>query len=1075
VREHVLSKISEGTEGPAGERPAPIAQDLNALRPDAAPLEGVGARMATPSQREQQIRFSLSELGAHNGHHTFETVCRHFAQQRIASNILPATGPVSAGGDQGRDVETFHSVLREELGPHGQFLALVSDGLYVFTCTIQQEDVDKKILADVKTILGDGRRPAAIYAFCTGNLPVAKRHKLEKYIAKQFEGRFEIVDREALAAQIAQPDLYWIGEQYLELPAGLAPPPADPDQPLPEWYVADRDRWRLRGDPQGTLADILDLKDGLRHATRWADARPDLPFWLALARRLAADDVALEVRQRARYEIAYAAAQALADLRPVDDLIRGFYTDLLAAEAIDTSRVDDASTMLLFVTTSLYGRQTEITPEELRQWNDELRRRLRDALEAEDRPTRRALLLELLGHLALQRDPLKLPVSSEPLPHVDVLEILEPDGTMPKVVVDPRAWPAMVDIDETMQAWGELAVALESTPLFPVERFATRVSVTTSLLIDQPGYRDFIDAVDRAVGRSSGAAAVAAAARDRGLALRKAGRVRDALHELHTAKVEWWKGDTLRGSLLSMLLIAACYRELLLPQAAQHHALAVAYAALGSRDDSVLDLVPAGYLMASEYDYLAGAWCSAMELVDLGLVSQRMLVDLDVDEAAAHQESRAIATIGFTLRLARQLAPKFVPFVEQIAKKHGVYDGIDQIDKSIPYGDREVLLARIDEQLLGRPLNDAGPTRVIRFSALGTEWTITSSNRLVEARAAERLAAAVQVALVELAEEDLCIVPTAIRVRVEVRERDDDPNDVLRWKPSNDGRDWLVRLTPYEEGEALDPDAISLELLTVFSQILMDASFLPTDAYMEGVENAFRRGLGYKLGAVRPHDELGVPRETYGRTPRALLFPPADPVDFTPRPHQELHWRQDDGPTYDRAAALERITERYNRIPNMIPKALERLRRDRTFLGIVKELRSRGWQDWHILQALVNDALNHRLHAEGLGTAGTHDATHERMNELMDSGDIDESAGDLLEPTLKDLEFQGDIQLAVILKGWDLELNQPTPDIPGLERFLARRYHYWDDDVAHEDFFPIDELPAPEETLDDNRTAGTNA
>jgi hypothetical protein len=490
-----------------------------------------------------------------------------------------------------------------------------------------------------------------------------------------------------------------------------------------------------------------------------------------------------------------------------------------------------------------------------------------------------------------------------------------------------------------------------------------------------------------------------------------------------------------------MLLIASCYRELLLPQAAKHHALAVAYAALGSGDDSVLDLVPAGYLMASEYDYLAGAWCSSMELVDLGLRSQRMLVDLDVDETAVHHESRALATIGFTLRLGRQLAPKFMPFVEQIAKRHGVYDELDRIDRSIPSEGRAVLLDQIDEQLLGRPLNDAGLTRVIRFSALGTEWTITSSNRVVEARAAERLAAAVQVGLVELAEEDLCIVPTAIRVRVEVRGQDDDANDVLRWKPSNDGRDWLVRLTPYKEGEVLDLDAISLELLTVFSQILMDASCLPTDAYMKGVENAFRRGLGHKLNAVRPHDELGVSRETYNLTPRALVFPPADPVDFTPRGHQELDWRQDDGPTYDPSLAIERITERYNRIPKMIPRALERLRRDPVFLGIVKELRFRGWRDWHILQALVNVALNRRLHAEGLGTAETGDATHRRTQELMKSGDLDESADGLLEPTLTDLEFQGHIQLAVILDGWDLELHQPTPDVSALERFIAQRYH----------------------------------
>jgi hypothetical protein len=204
------------------------------------------------TEREQYIRFALANLGARNAHHDFEELCRQFAQARIASNILPATGPVAAGGDEGRDAETFHTVLKDELGPHGGFLGRVSDGLYVFTCTIQQDDVDKKILADVKKILENGRKPAAIYAFCTGNLPVGKRKKFEKYLAKQFDGIFQIIDREALAVQLAQRDIYWIAERYLDLPAALAPAPVQEDvAQLPEWYLEDRERWRERSTPQG--------------------------------------------------------------------------------------------------------------------------------------------------------------------------------------------------------------------------------------------------------------------------------------------------------------------------------------------------------------------------------------------------------------------------------------------------------------------------------------------------------------------------------------------------------------------------------------------------------------------------------------------------------------------------------------------------------------------------------------------------------------------------------------------------------------------------------------------------------
>ena len=83
--------------------------------------------MANPSEVEAQVRFALSQLPAQNAHHVFEHICRQLTQQFICSNVLPATGPVSAGGDQGRDIETFRTYLREELGPHGAFLGLVSE------------------------------------------------------------------------------------------------------------------------------------------------------------------------------------------------------------------------------------------------------------------------------------------------------------------------------------------------------------------------------------------------------------------------------------------------------------------------------------------------------------------------------------------------------------------------------------------------------------------------------------------------------------------------------------------------------------------------------------------------------------------------------------------------------------------------------------------------------------------------------------------------------------------------------------------------------------------------------------
>src|SRR5216684_4511108 len=73
--------------------------------PDPTPQRSSGS---TPVQVAQYIRFALEQLPGENGHHKFEQLCFHLARRRIYPNLVPATGPVSAGGDQGADFETYN-------------------------------------------------------------------------------------------------------------------------------------------------------------------------------------------------------------------------------------------------------------------------------------------------------------------------------------------------------------------------------------------------------------------------------------------------------------------------------------------------------------------------------------------------------------------------------------------------------------------------------------------------------------------------------------------------------------------------------------------------------------------------------------------------------------------------------------------------------------------------------------------------------------------------------------------------------------------------------------------------------
>ena len=132
--------------------------------------------MTAPSQLGRAIRFALSDLSSQNAHHEFERLCRHIAKRRIACNVIPATGPVAAGGDQGRDFETFHTYLREQLPFAMGFLALVAEDVVVFACTLQGDDLPSKIRADIQAICSQGSPVDRIVVFTAQNVPVARRH-----------------------------------------------------------------------------------------------------------------------------------------------------------------------------------------------------------------------------------------------------------------------------------------------------------------------------------------------------------------------------------------------------------------------------------------------------------------------------------------------------------------------------------------------------------------------------------------------------------------------------------------------------------------------------------------------------------------------------------------------------------------------------------------------------------------------------------------------------------------------------------------------------------------------------------
>ncbi|TCO55760.1 tetratricopeptide repeat protein [Actinocrispum wychmicini] len=158
-----------------------------------------------PAEAKLLIRYALSRMSPDNGHHEFETLCRHFVRETgICTNLLPATGPVAGGGDQGRDFESFRGER------DGRKL--------VFACTLTAEDrLPGKIRSDIRGIMAGGSVDM-VYALCGSDLRVDKRTALVEWAWNEHSLALEVIDGNALAEELAKPGLRWICQRYLSVP-----------------------------------------------------------------------------------------------------------------------------------------------------------------------------------------------------------------------------------------------------------------------------------------------------------------------------------------------------------------------------------------------------------------------------------------------------------------------------------------------------------------------------------------------------------------------------------------------------------------------------------------------------------------------------------------------------------------------------------------------------------------------------------------------------------------------------------------------------------------------------------------
>ncbi|WP_157571014.1 hypothetical protein [Nocardioides insulae] len=319
------------------------------------------------------------------------------ARATVSRNILPATGPVSSGGDQGRDFESYPTEMPGQVQPLGQELGLPDKALVGFSCTLQKDGLRGKIRGDVDKIMADGEPVEFVVAYCEADIPVSRRHAIERDVRTKHGIRVVIFDGNAIAEHLADHATFWIAETYLHVPSRVLPPPPD----RPEWYEQDLVRWRADHEGVNTMGRLVDLAGCLHYACGTHDGRPDIPFWLEKLQYALAAGRPAALRRRALYEYIVANVRGLGDLRPAEEHVADFLSSSLEAE--NPSDLADAAVVLMYAFGAFARGRTRLTAGTLQGYNTGLQQRIRVLLDEEPTPGYRCQLLETLDPAAPAR------------------------------------------------------------------------------------------------------------------------------------------------------------------------------------------------------------------------------------------------------------------------------------------------------------------------------------------------------------------------------------------------------------------------------------------------------------------------------------------------------------------------------------------------------------------------------------------------------------------------------------------------------------------------------------------------
>ena len=967
----------------------------------------------------QQIRFNLEQLSVKNEHHKFENICRDFSKIRICRNILPATGPVSGGGDNGRDFETYKSpnvikgfpvAISENSGSTREF------DLY-FSCSLNK-NIFKKIKDDIKNIFLQKDITVSkrdIIYFCTANLQVSKRIKLQNWCKNEFEVELQVFDGESLSELLTDQDLFWIAIEYLHIPAEWSPLPDNKDK----WYIEYKQKWIYEQKSPINFADFWQIKCGIRYSTFNDTEKVHLDKWIK-AISVFLDSPLPTLKRKAQYEVCVASLRGLNNLNNYKHLVIDYFSNI--KNLMDIDDLNDAVVLLSYCYGAFSRTIFSMDKNELYSIFEKLKNHLTYLITYNNNPQIKCLLLERQIRLNL-------------------LDIHH--GIMHENIQDHF----FSDLEK-------LLPLIEKSPFFPLEFFC---EVVNQLYVDWFGsekrFDNITERIDKLLSNRIGNFAIAESCRDRGIKLYNNGSITKAISEFRKAIYYWSTYETAVGSILGMLTTSEFYNELGLHYAAKYYALGAARLSNFNQDSDGY-LIPKSFAQVSKIFYCAGEYLNyflvAKKFIGINFTFNADYLNLDKNEdlKVMLDICRKFSILSYFF--APSMLSVLKEFKETTFLDESIITDYDLIKNNVSIS-QEKLWGQLEENFMGKPFSDTGIKRNISWKALSINWTVTFNNDFDSMLAGEEFTAILQIMLVEVSTISLEFLPLSVIVIISLIDGISDIKD----ESDNSTLIFQISLSKKINIQERYNNCVSYII-----DILSKCSVIQQHKLRDIIVELLKETQNNKTFYIWDYQELYkfcISEALFNSLETLHLTPIGVELDFNVKEHERLKQQSKEGLLFDKRQALINVENRYKYLTPMFNIIWRKILKVEKYKQYFVELCGDGYKDWHIMLIVCNTVAQYIVKTscpQGVSSLSQKEFLSQMRNIIIDANEhvrIRELNIDLI--SIDKFEIQKKMSFCYIMQTWGLIVNTKTLVFESIKVFMESRYMIFDIDIEHTPIF----------------------